>query len=180
MWTFGKKILWLLYKLTAAWLPESRHSRYAKWLRGVWAKGIIKSKGKKVNIERNAIFTPGLSIGEYSGVGVRCELNGPITIGKNVMMGPEVIIYTSGHKHDKTDIPMMDQGMEETKPVFIGDDVWIGRRVIIMPGVKIGNGVIIGAGAVVTKDIPDYCVVGGVPAKILKRRKENEKVALSD
>ena len=93
-------------------------------------------------------------------------------------MGPEVIIYTSGHKHDKTDIPMMDQGMEETKQVIIGDDVWIGRRVIIMPGVNIGNGVIIGAGAVVTKDVPDYCIVGGVPAKILKWRKENEKVAL--
>lgn len=56
------------------------------------------------------------------------------------------------------------------EPVVIGDDVWIGTRVIILPGVKIGNGVIIAAGAVVTKDIPDYAVAGGVPAKVIKYR----------
>ena len=55
--------------------------------------------------------------------------------------------------------------------VVIGNDVWIGMRVIIMPGVKIGNGVVIGAGAVVTKDVPDFAIVGGVPAKIIRYRK---------
>lgn len=90
------------------------------------------------------------------------------------MMGPEVVIYTSGHKHDSVDAPMMDQGMEAVKPVTIGNDVWIGRRVMIMPGVTIGNGVIIGAGAVVTKNVLDNVVVGGVPAKIIKNRENNE------
>ena len=56
------------------------------------------------------------------------------------------------------------------EPVYIGDDVWIGARVIILPGRKIGEGVIIGAGAVVTKDVPDYAVVGGNPAKVIKFR----------
>lgn len=65
---------------------------------------------------------------------------------------------------------MGSQGSRVAK-VVIGNDVWIGMRSIIMPGVKIGNGVVIGAGAVVTKDIPDYAVVGGVPAKIIRFRK---------
>ena len=65
---------------------------------------------------------------------------------------------------------MIEQGTETEREVNIGDDVWIGRRVMIMPGIKIGKGVIIGAGAVVTKSIPDYCIVGGVPAKVLRYR----------
>ena len=88
------------------------------------------------------------------------------------MMGPEVIIYTSGHKHDRIDIPMMEQGSSEVQPVKIGNDVWIGRRAIIMPGVTIGDGVIIGAGAVVTKNIAPYMVAVGVPAKTVKNRME--------
>ena len=62
----------------------------------------------------------------------------------------------------------------EEEPVFIGSDVWIGRRVIILPGVHIGDGVVIGSGAVVTKDIPSYSVVGGVPARIIKSRLEEK------
>jgi maltose O-acetyltransferase len=86
------------------------------------------------------------------------------------MMGPEVVIYSQSHKYDRTDIPMCEQGFSEYKEVVIGDDVWIGRRAIIMPGVHIGKGCIIGAGAVVTKDIPDYSVAAGVPARVVKSR----------
>ena len=156
--------------MIASWLPQSGHFPLGGWLRRAFAKGIVANCGKKVNIEHGAYFTPGLSIGDRSGVGINCEINGPVTIGQDVMMGPEVVIYTSGHEFGNTDIPMMDQGFTETKPVVIGNDVWIGRRVIIMPGVTIGNGCVIGAGAVVTKSIPDYSVVGGVPAKVIKIR----------
>ena len=90
-------------------------------------------------------------------------------------MGPEVIVYTTGHKFDRTDIPMMEQGSTEERPVSIGNDVWIGRRVMIMPGVTIGDGCVIGAGAVVTKDIPPYNVAGGVPARVLKSRETEKK-----
>ena len=58
MWTIGKKIKYLLYQATAAWLPESRHFRFAKWWRRFWAKRIVVSCGKNVNIERKAKFTP--------------------------------------------------------------------------------------------------------------------------
>lgn len=127
--------------------------------------------GSNVNIEKGADFGTGkgISLGDYSGIGVNCKVRGPLTIGKNVMMGPNVNILTHSHNFDRTDIPMCKQG-GNFKSVTIGNDVWIGMNTLILPGVHIGNGVIIGAGAVVTKDIPDYVVVGGVPAKIIKNR----------
>lgn len=170
MWTKKKKILFIMYKLFARWLPISQRSTLSKKARGFWAKGIVAKMGSNVNIERNAVFGPLLEIGDHSGVGINCEVYGPVKIGANVMMAPEVVIYTSGHRHDRIDIPMMDQGNDEIRPVTIGNDVWIGRRAMIMPGVTIGDGVIIGAGAVVTKDIPPYSVVGGVPAQVKKAR----------
>lgn len=112
----------------------------------------------------------GISIGSGSGLGVNCAVHGPLKIGDDVMMGPDVTILTSTHIIDRIDIPMGEQG-SVVKEVSIGNDVWIGMRSIIMPGVTIGNGVVIGAGAVVTKDVPDYAVVGGVPARIIKFRK---------
>lgn len=170
MWTTKGKIFFVLYKLTAKWLPISQRSSLAKKIRGFFGKRIASNFGKNVNIERNAVFSPGLKIGNNSGIGIDCEVYGPVTIGDNVMMGPEVVIYTSGHRFDRVDVPMNEQGSTEPREVTIGNDVWIGRRVIIMPGVTIGDGCVIGAGAVVTKDIPAYSVAGGVPAKIIKSR----------
>ena len=86
------------------------------------------------------------------------------------MMGPDVVILTHSHNIDRVDVPMGQQGSWVRK-VTIGNDVWIGMRSIIMPGITIGDGAIIGAGAVVTKDVPDYAVVGGVPARIIRFRK---------
>lgn len=171
MWSAKKKIIYIFYKVFAAWLPRSQRSNIAKLLRVAFGRKILKSCGKSVNIERNAYFTPEVSIGDRSSIGVDCELYGPINIGSDVMMGPECVIYTVGHKHDRTDITMIEQGYTEVEPVNIGDDTWLGRRVMIMPGVNIGRGCIIAAGAVVTKDIPEYSIAGGIPAKVLRRRK---------
>lgn len=112
----------------------------------------------------------GICIGSGSGLGVNCSVHGPLKIGDNVMMGPNVTILTHTHNIERTDIPMGQQGMRVAE-VVIGNDVWIGMRVIIMPGVKVGDGAVIGAGAVVTKDVPAFAVVGGVPARIIKFRK---------
>jgi maltose O-acetyltransferase len=87
-------------------------------------------------------------------------------------MGEDVLFQGGKHNFENTEIPMGHQGGEGKTELNIGNDVWIGARVIVLPGCKkIGNGVIIGAGSVVTKDIPDYAIVGGNPAKVLKMRK---------
>ena len=86
------------------------------------------------------------------------------------MMGPEVLIYTQNHCTSNPDVPMRTQGMTQIMPVIIEDDVWIGARVCILPGVVIGKGSVIGACAVVSKSIPPYSVAVGNPAKVVKIR----------
>ena len=97
-------------------------------------------------------------------------MGGSVTIGDHVMMGPECVLLSHNHRFDRLDIPMCQQGFSEEQPIHIGNDVWIGTRAIILPGVTVGDHSVVGAGAVVTKDVPPYAVVGGVPAKILKMR----------
>lgn len=172
-----KGLYLLLYKSFFQFLPATDNSlrvgKLIRRLRSAIAGHCLDKHGKNINVERKADFGMGrgVTIGDNSGLGVRCYVRGPLSIGENVMMGPDVKIITSRHKTDSTDIPMNQQGFLPKGGVRIGDDVWIGANVIILADVNIGNGVIIGAGAVVTKDIPDYAVVGGVPAKVIKMRK---------
>ncbi len=170
-------VCFIVYKLFLVWLPSSNNKFFiSKWIRKIRsfvAGGCFDKHGKNINIERKADFGKGdgISIGDNSGLGVNCEVRGPLEIGANVMMGPDVRIMTSKHDTSRTDIPMNQQGHLPKQKVIIGDDVWIGARVIILPGLTIGSGSIIGAGAVVTKDVPEYAVVAGVPAKVIKYRK---------
>lgn len=82
------------------------------------------------------------------------------------MFGPGVHVYTATHPVDPYE---RIKGPEYGKPVTIGDNVWVGGRVVINPGVTIGNNVVIASGAVVTKDVPDNVIVGGNPAKVIKK-----------
>lgn len=88
------------------------------------------------------------------------------------MMGPEIIIISGSHNFERTDISMREQGAPPRRAVVIGNDVWIGTRSIILPGVNIGSHSIIGAGSVVTKDVPEWAIVAGNPAKIIRFRNE--------
>lgn len=132
--------------------------------------------GAEVNIEKDAIFSQKVTLGDFSGIGINAKIYGECHIGAFVMMGTDVTVITRNHRFDRTDVPMMKQGFEEEKPVYIGDDVWIGDRVIILPGVHVGNGCIIAAGSVVTKDVAPYTVVGGVPAHFIKERFSEEQL----
>lgn len=166
-------VCYLMYQF-ATYLPntDSPVNLFSKQIRAFCVKGFCDKVGRNVNIQRKAIISKNFSIGDNSGIGEDSIVGKYTTIGDNVMMGPQCCIYTRNHRHDYINIPMIEQGMEEWKPVTIGNDVWIGYRVTILPGVKIGNGVIIGAGAVVCKDVPDFSIIGGNPAKVLKSRKE--------
>lgn len=170
-----KNICLLLYYIIARHLPGSDrpYSLGSKGIRRALCKVIFKKTGKAVNVEHGAFFGSGddIEIGDYSGLGLNCRVAGPLSIGDNVMMGPDVTIYTQNHNYDRTDVPMIKQGNSERKKVTIGNDVWVGARVIILPGVAIGDGAIVAAGAVVTKDVPPYAIVGGNPAKVIKYRK---------
>lgn len=89
-----------------------------------------------------------------------------IKVGDNTLFGPGVHVYAATHPIDPV---TRKNGLEFGKPVSIGENCWIGGRAVICPGVKVGNGVTVAAGAVVTKDVPDNAVVAGVPAKIIKQ-----------
>lgn len=91
---------------------------------------------------------------------------GIVSIGHRVMFGPNVSIFAATHE---TDVPSRRDGVEYAKPVSIGDDCWIGGNVSIMPGVSIANGCTIGAGSVVTKDVPAFSVAMGSPARVVSK-----------
>lgn len=86
------------------------------------------------------------------------------------MMGPECLFYTINHRHDRTDVPMIEQGMTQPDKIVVGNDVWIGSRVTILPGVTIGQGSIVGTGTVVTKSVPPYSIVVGNPGRVVRSR----------
>lgn len=130
---------------------------------------------RKLNVEHGAYFGNGknFTVGDEVGIGKNFKsLNRIVTIDDYLMMGEDVLFLGGGHDYDRTDIPMGHQGTKTSSPLHIAGDVWIGARAIILPGCqRIGHGAIIGAGSVVTKDVPDWAVVGGNPARIIKFRK---------
>ena len=160
-------------RLPSSWAPIG--GSIWKKIRGICVKGFAEEAGKDINIQRKVELTSRIRIGDRSGIGMNSVVNGPIRIGKYVNIGSELRVITRNHRMGRISVPMQQQGYTEEQEVVIGDDVWIGLRVTILPGVHIGKGCVIGAGAVVTKNIPDYAVAAGVPARIIKYRTEHEE-----
>jgi maltose O-acetyltransferase len=172
-----RKIYYLLYHLFAKHLPAS-HCPYALGAKSirVWlCRRLFAHCGQHVNIEQGADIGTGrlTHLGDNSAIGMRCVVKRAL-IGDNVMMGPEVVFIGRNHDFSDLDRPVQEQGYTEASPIVVGDRAWIGTRAIILPGRRIGRCAIVGAGAVVTHDVPDYAVVGGNPARVLYYRNERQ------
>ena len=129
--------------------------------------GIKIGQGSSIHMGTR-FYDPGkISIGDDTIVGERAVLDGrdKLVIGNHVAIASEVMIYNSEHNINDDNFQAIGA------PVIVEDYAFIGPRVIILPGVKIGKGAIVGAGAVVTKEVPPFAIVGGVPAKIIGERK---------
>jgi maltose O-acetyltransferase len=174
---FAKRALWyFFYYSFAQHLPTSYRfqpfGKFAKACRAMACKRLFRYCGQHVNIERGANFYTGweIEIGDNSSLGINCMIPYDLKVGRDVMMGPFVFIAGENHNFSSREIPMRLQGYKKYPPVRIGDDVWIGTRAIILPGITIGKGAIIGAGAVVTKDVPPYAICAGNPARVIRYR----------
>lgn len=124
---------------------------------------LLRKCGNDIIVKDHCYFGNGtrLSVGDRSQMGSHARLNGDITIGNDVVMGPDVVMMATSHEFSRLDIPINLQGSKPEEPIVIGDDCWIGTRVIILPGVHIGKQCIVAAGAVVTHSFPDKSILGG-------------------
>ena len=106
-------------------------------------------------------------IGDYTRIGLHCTVIGPVTIGNHVNLAQGITVSALNHNFEDTRLRIDEQGVN-TSEIIIDDDVWIGANAVITAGVHIGRHSVVAAGAVVTKDVPEYSVVGGVPAKVIR------------
>lgn len=167
----------IFYYVFLSKLPSARFtSVFSNWR--VWYfQNVLKIMSKNGNpsmIGNNVYIAKGNKVTFGSG----CRINEnvyieKVNIGNDVLIAPNVSLLSRMHEFSRTDIPMSLQGYREEKTITIDDDVWLGRNVIVMPGVTIGKGAIVAANAVVTKDVGELEIVGGVPASFISSRKVN-------
>ena len=175
LWITGQVVTEIHYCIR--WTVSLTPGLLGRYLRRrCWGIGVV---GKNVSIDEGCwVSHPAkLSLGDNVGINKGSRLNaaGEISIGDNVLIGPSVIVWSQNHKYSSRDKPIAVQG-HTYKKVIIGDDVWIAARATVLPGVNIGQGAIICAGAVVTKDVEEYSIVGGVPAVKIGDRPMAEEV----
>lgn len=159
---------WMWLESLLAWIP----GRIGRFVRGNVYSWVLNTDGPMDVGELTNIRGPsGLRCGRRVSMsrGVQLTCGGGLTIGSNVLIGPGTFVITNGHRMDRLDIPMYDQGLYN-KPVVIGNDVWLGANVVVLPGVEIGDGAVVAASSVVTQNVPPRTVVAGIPARVVKSR----------
>ena len=169
-----------IYYGFAYWLPNSYLpviGNVFNWIRVRCVHHIFAQCGHIRTINRKVHFHNGgkIVMGDQSGLGADCNIPADTIIGNNVMISRNVFILNRNHKFERTDIPINEQGFYDSKQTIIEDDVWIGLGTIMTPGRHVRKGTIVAMGSVLTKDFPEYSIVGGNPAKLIKSRLDDGK-----
>lgn len=150
----------------------------SRTIRIAFLKAYLASLGNKTSVQMNCRFLNGRKVyfGDRNVVNFGCLFDGrhyKIQTGNDVSIGPEATILTLGHD------PQSPEFADKGGDVIIGNHVWIAYRAIILPGITIGEGAVVGAGSVVTKNVDPYTIVGGNPARLIKKRNRNLEYSLN-
>lgn len=171
-----KKIICLLaYYGFAQFLPDMPFpgGTVSTRLRSFLARGFLASAGKEIDIRSNAFLADGryIHMADRSSIGPGCKIYGA-HLGYGVIVGPHCVFFKENRGADDLSKPV---GAHDTTPIkvpIVEDFAWVGERALVLQGRRIGKGAIVGAGAVVTRDVPPFSIVGGNPAKIIGHRVE--------
>lgn len=168
----GKSNIWLFMlsekdKCRAGELYDANHDRQLIEER---LRNLLGKTGENFLIEQPFLCDYGynIEIGENFYSNVNCVIldEAAVRFGNNVFVGPNCAFYTAGHP---LDAGLRCSGLEFARPITVGNEVWIGGNVVVLPGVTIGDGCVIGAGSVVTRDIPAACLAFGNPCRIIRK-----------
>ena len=175
---FKALVALMIYYCVAYYLPNSYSFVLGKISNSfrIWlCHFIFKKCGDVKTINRKVNFGSGrlIEIGNNSGIGANTTIPSNTIIGENVMLSRNCFILNRNHQFMSTDLPIKAQGFKPVLQTIIEDDVWIGMRSLLTPGRHIIRGTIVAMGSVLTKDFPEYSIVGGNPAKLIKNRKEH-------
>lgn len=149
---------------------KSLHCRLRYGLTNVHHTALVGPRG---DISRD------LAMAEFAYVGPDCIISPQVSIGAYTMLGPRVMVVGDDHVTDRAGIPITFAGRPPMRNTVIGKDVWIGCNSVVIAGISIGDGAIVAAGSVVTRDVAPFKIVGGVPARVIRDRfSDGESVAL--
>lgn len=175
--TFKQIVCLLLYYGIAYHLPNSYGfgGRYFNAFRVFLCKRIFKKCGHIRTINRKVNFNSGRNIemGDESGIGANTIMPANTIIGSHTIVSRNIFILQANHEYSDTTIPINDQGMRPPQQTIIEDDCWVGMNTLMTPGRHIKKGTIVAMGSVLTKDFPEYSIVGGNPAKLIRSRLQN-------
>ncbi|MBQ0831295.1 acyltransferase [Marinobacter sp.] len=169
--SFKRKFFYFIYNFLGKYLPRT-YMPYA-FGSGRFRRFLIENSvdccGDGLVLQSNVLISPFVEIGKNVEINEFCRIRSNVSIGDDVLIAPNVQLISVNHRFSDLKLPISRQG-EDQGFIVIGDGAWIGTASIILPNVRIGKGSIVGAGSIVTKDVSDYSIVGGNPAKFIKSR----------
>lgn len=169
------KVCLFLYYGAAYFLPDWNFPGGAIYrrIRGSLCRRFFAAAGSNINIESHVFVADGryVYIGSHSGFGTGSRVYG-VQMGENVIVGPHVVFLKDNHRYGDIHRPIGEQGNTAASLPIIEDWAWIGERAIILPGRRVGRGAIVGAGAVVTRDVEPFVIVAGNPARPIGHRQK--------